>query len=150
MSYIKAIGNIVKTVGDVFDNAFTSDEERMKLELKEKAIEADLIKAQLDINKTEAKHKSIFVAGWRPFIGWVGGVSLAYQFIVHPLFCWLLQIMKGYQLINKLIQPPPMIDTGPLMTIVMGMLGVGVMRTFDKLKGTQTDSIRQKERIAKQ
>ena len=143
MSYIKAIGGIVKTVGNIFDDAFTTEEEKY-------TIEADLIKAQLEVNKTEAKHKSIFVAGWRPFIGWVGGVSLAYQFILHPLFCWLLTVLKGYDLINKLIQPPPMIDTGPLMTIVMGMLGVGVMRTFDKLKGTQTDSIRQKERIAKQ
>ena len=72
------IGSIIEGVGKIADDLFTSDEERLQIALKEKAIDAQLIKGQLDVNVAEAQHKSLFVAGWRPFIGWVGGIVLVY------------------------------------------------------------------------
>jgi len=142
------IGEIIKSVGNVVNDLYTSDEEELKLgleakklELEEKTIEASILKGQTDINIEEAKHKSIFVAGWRPFIGWVGGFALVYQFIVYPLLIWLWFILQAKGVLLSSFTPPPVLDTETLMIILTGMLGIAGMRTFDKLKGTQTDVI---------
>lgn len=96
-----------------------------------------LMLGQLEVNKAEAQHKSVFVAGWRPFIGWVGGCSLAYTGIVYPLLTWGWAIWGP----DGVSMPPP-IESGLLGTILTGMLGIAGMRSFDKAKGTQSDSIR--------
>jgi hypothetical protein len=85
--------------------------------------------AQTDINKAEAQHRSIFVAGWRPFIGWTCGVALAYHFVVAPL------ILFGAGWAGAEIPELPQFDMDSLMTVLLGMLGLGGMRTFEKAKG---------------
>jgi hypothetical protein len=135
------IGSIVEGVGKIADELFTSDEEKLKIALQEKTIDAQLVKGQLDINKTEAKHKSVFVAGWRPFIGWVGGAALAYQFILYPLLVWGWTWFKSMGWVPETINPPPVFESGPLFAIITGMLGIGGMRSYDKLRKTQTDKI---------
>ena len=97
--------------------------------------------AQLEVNKVEAASGSKFVAGWRPFIGWVGGFSLAYAGIIHPLMVWMFTVAQAMNWMPTGITPPPYIQSGLLGTIVTGMLGIGTMRSFDKVKGTQTESI---------
>lgn len=136
------IGSIVEGIGKIADDLFTSDEERLKIALQEKAIDAQLVKGQLDINIAEAKHKSVFVAGWRPFIGWVGGIALAYQFIIYPLMLWGWTWFQSMGWISMQTTAPPVFQSGPLFAIVTGMLGIGGMRSFDKLNRTQTDSIK--------
>lgn len=138
------IGSIIEGVGKIADDLFTSDEERLKVALQEKAIDAELVKGQLEINKAEALHKSVFVAGWRPFIGWVGGLALAYQFLLYPLLMWVWKILEVKEIIPSNIEPPPVFEAGPLFAIISGMLGIGGMRSFDKLKKTQTDAIKNK------
>ena len=87
----------------------------------EKALK--LIELQNEVNKIEAQHRSIFVAGWRPFIGWVCGLALLYNFVVRDLVAWLMpEIM------------PPALQMEHLITILMGMLGLGGLRTYEKLK----------------
>ncbi|HSD38604.1 MAG TPA: 3TM-type holin [Rhodocyclaceae bacterium] len=61
------IGELVTGIAKVADDLFSSDEERLKIALQEKGIEAELVKSRMDIDKTEAQHPSVFVAGWRPF-----------------------------------------------------------------------------------
>jgi len=85
--------------------------------------------AQTDINKAEAQHRSIFVAGWRPFIGWTCGFALAYHFVVAPL------ILFGAGWAGAEIPELPQFDMDSLMTVLLGMLGLGGMRTFEKAKG---------------
>ena len=86
--------------------------------------------AQMDVNKTEAQHKSIFVAGWRPFIGWISGSALAYNYIVQPLlFVWLSAAGISVEM--------PQLDIGTLMMLMGGMLGFGAFRTFEKVKGVE-------------
>ena len=91
--------------------------------LKGKEIDPQkLIELQGEINKIEAQHRTIFVAGWRPFIGWVCGVALAYNFVLRDLLIWLI----GPE------QVPPALQMEHLMTVLIGMLGLGGMRTFEK------------------
>jgi len=84
--------------------------------------------AQVEVNKMEAQHRSLFVAGWRPFIGWTCGIALAYHFVLNPL------IMFGVSWAGVEIPELPEFDMGSLMTVLMGMLGLGGLRTFEKVK----------------
>lgn len=85
--------------------------------------------AQVEVNKAEAKHRSTFVAGWRPFVGWTCGVALAYHFILQP--CILFTVAVAGLTVPAL----PEFDMGSLLTVLMGMLGLGGLRTFEKAKG---------------
>jgi hypothetical protein len=87
-----------------------------------------LIELQSEINKLEAQHRSIFVAGWRPFIGWICGFALAYNFIIRDLAIWAFGIESV----------PAPLQMEHLMTVLLGMLGLGGMRTFEKLKDKAT------------
>lgn len=89
----------------------------------------ELAKGQLEINLAEAKSGSLFKGGWRPFIGWVCGFAFAYHFIFQPL------IVFGVTASGVVIPPLPEFDMGSLMTVMMGMLGLGGLRTFEKQKG---------------
>jgi len=81
-----------------------------------------LIELQAQINEQEAKHRTIFVAGWRPFIGWVCGFALAYNFVLRDLLVWYVGVESA----------PPALQMEHLMTVLIGMLGLGGMRTFEK------------------
>ena len=82
----------------------------------------ELIAIQTKINEIEAKHRTVFVAGWRPFIGWVCGIAFAFHYIVMPLLLAYTDIK------------PIEFDTNSLFTVLMGMLGLGGLRTYEKLK----------------
>ena len=100
--------------------------ESLERELVEAANSAML--AQTEINAVEAQHKSIFVAGWRPFIGWVCGVGIAWSMVVQPVAQWAMFAWgDGTEL--------PTIDTSYLMELVTAMLGMSGLRTFEKMRG---------------
>jgi len=105
-------------------------------EKAKQAIEAELIAnatqlnlAQADTNKIEAAHRTVWVAGWRPFIGWVCGVAMAWHFVGVPLIMFLAAWS------GTVIPELPVFDMSSLMTVLMGLLGLGSMRTFEKMKG---------------
>ena len=152
MSILK-ISDIIKGVGNIADELFTSDEERLKIVLQEKTIEANLIQGQLAVNAKEASHTSVFVAGWRPFIGWIGGLALAYQFILYPLLVWIWSLGQAQGWIPCHTDPnlvsavctfttPPVLDSGALFAMLTGLLGIGGMRSFDKLMRTDTKKVK--------
>jgi phenylpyruvate tautomerase PptA (4-oxalocrotonate tautomerase family) len=85
--------------------------------------------SQIQVNKEEAKSRSIFVAGWRPFIGWTCGVALAYHFVLAPI------IIFGTTVFGVQIPELPVFDMDSLMTVLLGMLGLGGLRTYEKSKG---------------
>ena len=89
----------------------------------------ELAKGQLEVNKVEAGHRSALVAGWRPFIGWVCGVALAWHFVLAPVIIFIAAWL------NVTLPALPEFDMGSLMTVLMGMLGLGGLRTFEKSKG---------------
>lgn len=108
-------------------------DKRAELEQFVRQIESNLQKGQMEVNKAEAEHTSVFVAGWRPFIGWVGGLGLAFQFVVRPLLQWGMLVFGVAEDVPDL----PRLDLSELITILGGMLGLGVMRTREKEKGVQ-------------
>tara|TARA_R110000803_G_scaffold77844_1_gene142717 strand:- start:694 stop:1077 length:384 start_codon:yes stop_codon:yes gene_type:complete len=79
--------------------------------------------AQLEVNKVEAAHKSLFVSGWRPAIGWICGFALMYSTILAPILGIWFTV--------------PPVDSSLLTSVLMGMLGLGAMRTAEKVKGVQ-------------
>ena len=101
-------------------------ERSLKAQLTTHLAKIDL--AQLDINKQEAAHRSVFVAGWRPFIGWTCGIALAYNYVLQPILSFVLA-QPGH-LMNL-----PSMDLNEIMPVLMGMLGLGGLRTFEKYKG---------------
>jgi hypothetical protein len=126
------IPSLLPIIGDVIGRFLPEDKEAAAKARQE--IEAQLTKhlanidlAQLEINKTEAAHRSIFVAGWRPFIGWSCGFALAYTYVVQPIAVFALA-QTGY-LIDL-----PTLSMSEMMPVLMGMLGLGGLRTFEKFK----------------
>lgn len=113
------------------------EEMHQKGQLAELQAHVKLMLAQVEVNVQEAKHKSVFVAGWRPFIGWVGGFSLAYAGVIHPLLMWLWTFCMGMGWIPTELKAPPFVESGVLGTIVTGMLGIGAMRSHDKKHNIQ-------------
>jgi len=85
--------------------------------------------AQVATNREEAKHKNVFVAGWRPFIGWTCGVALAWHFVLAPLVLFIAGWL-GVQMPTL-----PEFDMDSLMTVLLGMLGLGGLRSWEKTKG---------------
>ena len=85
----------------------------------------ELAKGQLEVNKAEAAHKSLFVAGWRPAIGWICGFALLYSTIISPILGIWFTV--------------PAVDSALLTSVLMGMLGLGAMRTAEKVKGVQRE-----------
>ncbi len=120
---IDPISSVVSGVMRGLDALFTSDEERAKAKATLESLRQQPHLMQAIINQKEASHKSLFVAGWRPFIGWICGFGLAYTFLGQPL-------LSSFGL------HPVIFNSADLMTLVLSMLGLGGMRSFDKLKGT--------------
>lgn len=100
-----------------------------EMELFKMAQAGDLQKiiGQLQVNMEEAKHQSRFVAGWRPWAGWVGGFGLAYAAILQPLLSWVALVYG--------VPVPPPVDTEILLYVLGGMLGLGGLRTYEKKVG---------------
>lgn len=125
--------SLLPAITDVIGRFLPEDKEaRAKAERQiEQQLATHLAKidlAQLDINKQEAAHRSLFVAGWRPFIGWTCGVALAWTYVGAPILQFTLA-QTGY------LMDLPSLDMSQMMPVLMGMLGLGGLRTFEKFKG---------------
>jgi hypothetical protein len=120
-----------KIIERVWKDPAQQDAAKLELLKLQQAGELQKVAGQMEINKAEATNQSVFVAGWRPFIGWVCGSALAFQFIARPLIAWLSALF-GHAV------APPALDMGDLFTLLFGMLGLGAMRSFDKAQGTDS------------
>lgn len=114
----------IVAVGNVFDKLFTSDEEKITLETAKLRLAQEPMIAQNEINKVQASHRSMFVAGARSFLMWVCGVGLAMAFIVNPMIEF---IAPGSESIN--------VPIDAMMELVLAMLGLAGMRTVEKING---------------
>ena len=136
------VGEIIGAVGKIAGDLITTDTERMqmeveqrKLDLEEKRIDQATDLAQIEVNKIEAASSSVFVSGWRPAIGWIGVLAMAYQFLAYPLFQWGWKYLQAMGWIPVDMEPPPVLDADQLWVILSGILGIAGMRSFEKTKG---------------
>jgi hypothetical protein len=122
----------VLEIGKSLIERFFPDKEKAaeaEREFLKMAVQGELtqVMAQLEINAKEASHASIWVAGWRPFFGWVGGLGFAFSAIAQPALAWY-GTSRGWP-------PPPQLDMELLWVVITGMLGIGGLRTWEKNKG---------------
>ena len=127
------LGNLIGPVTGLLDK-FIEDKDQKAQLAHDLATMADrhaqeLAVAQIEVNKAEAASGSIFKGGWRPFIGWVCGSAFAYHFVLQPVIVFVV-LTVGVDL-----PPLPEFDMASLMTVMMGMLGLGGLRTYEKQKG---------------
>jgi len=131
-------GPLTKTIETVVDRLVPDKNKanELKLEMMHELQQGALAQAmaQLEVNKTEAAHGSVFVSGWRPFIGWVCGIALAYQYVLSPI------LMYASNAFGLEIPAPPTLDNS-LWELVLGMLGMGAMRTFEKMQGVASTKV---------
>jgi len=134
-----AIGAGIGVLGKVIDRVLPDKDAQDKaklalLEMQQKgelaqldaALKSDI--AQLEVNKSEAASSSVFVSGWRPFVGWVCASALAYSFVIYPILKSILAVVKpGFTL--------PLLALDDLWPLMFGMLGLGGMRSWEKTKG---------------
>jgi hypothetical protein len=126
------LGPLTTAIGTVIDrvivdkNAAEKAKLEMERELLRSSINGEL--AQLEINKIEAANPNIFVSGWRPFIGWVCAAALAFQYVLSPLGIWIARFFM------EIVPMPPSLD-GILYELLFAMLGLGTMRTVEKING---------------
>lgn len=122
--------------GKLLDHFFPDPKQKAEamLELEKLRANGDLavIAGQAKINEIEAANTNLFVSGWRPAVGWTCAAGMIMQFVVYPIVAWA-SIMTGH------VISLPSLDTGTLVTLLVGMLGLGGMRTVEKLGGVNND-----------
>jgi len=113
----------ITAVGNVLDSLFTSDEEKLDKKIIMERLAQQPGLAQVELNKVEAQHRSLFIAGWRPFIGWVCGVGLTFMFLINPIMQWYTS------------KDGPALPEDIILELVIALLGLGALRTVEKMNG---------------
>jgi hypothetical protein len=124
------LGSILDIGKDLIGRFFPNEEERRKAEADflKAAMDGELkqIIAQLEINAREATHPSVFVAGWRPAFGWCGALGFLYATVAQPVLAWY-GTAKGWP-------APPQLNLDLMWVVITGLLGIGGLRTFEKVQ----------------
>ncbi len=120
---------LIPLIGNLIDRIFPDAESAAKAKLELLKLEQEGAFRQLEVNAKEAENSSVFVAGWRPFIGWVCGSIFAYSYLIQPLMTFII-VISGHPHVQI-----PKLDLGDIMPVLLGMLGLGGLRSFEKVKG---------------
>ena len=128
----------IKAVGNIVDELYTSEEEKAAAKLAIKKVEADLKKRQMDINLADAQSKAGGISGaiqriWRPLIGFGCALAIMFEYVLKPFLMFFLATFHIETL------PLPEMDMGTLMPLVMALLGMGAIRSYEKVKGVNID-----------
>lgn len=130
---------LIPLIGDVLDkvlpDATAAADAKLKMvelvqrgELAQLDAETRLAVGQMEVNKAEASNPSVFVSGWRPFIGWICGLAFGYKFVFGPVAAFILTAYG-----NPTVVPP--LEFGEMLPVLLGMLGIAGLRSFEKVKG---------------
>ena len=123
---ITGVGAVADLASTVISRIWPDKSEQEKAQI---AAAVQIVQGQLDINKVEAANPSVFVSGARPFIMWMCGVALAYSSIVEPMARFAATVIYGY------IGSFPVVDTAITLQVLIGLLGLGGLRSLDKFNG---------------
>lgn len=127
ITLLLGVGN--KLIDHFFPDANQAAAAKLKLLEMERNGDLQVMASQMEINKIEAQNPSLFVSGWRPFIGWVCGVSLTYAAIIEPVSRFIAKVIFNY------FGEFPVIDTTLTLQILLGLLGLAGMRSWEKKEG---------------
>lgn len=139
---LTGIGSVADLIKDGIDKIFPDksaaaalkaqvDQANNANQLAEMQANLNAAVQQVAVDNEEAKNASVFVAGWRPFIGWVCGSAFAYNFVLQPFVILVLKASGSAFNVASL----PVLDIGSMMPVLLGMLGLGYMRTQEKIAG---------------
>jgi|TARA_A100001015_G_scaffold314372_1_gene423690 hypothetical protein len=130
------IDKLIQPVSEILDKFILDKDLKIRLEheLKTEIHKANL--AQIEVNKEQAKHSSIFVSGARPAIMWVACLGLFWSYFLSPMLNWIIVVSGS----NVTL---PQIETEGLLTLTLSLLGLGSMRTFEKMKGVARNSLKE-------
>lgn len=142
---IPIIASLLPILGSVIDKIIpnVAEREKVKLELQVRLAEQELEFAkllsandqgQIEINKQEAQSNSLFVSGWRPFVGWTCAVGVSWAFVFKPVLDWTVALLSRFfpQLVGF---TTPVLNTGELLSLLLGLLGMGGFRMMEKKWG---------------
>lgn len=137
MTFSAAVGGVSALINGVLDRVWPNptEQERAKIEAMKIAMSSEL--AIHETNQKEAEHASVFVAGWRPAVGWIGAAGFGYIVLAQPVLAWASKNF-GWEV-------PPTINTELVLTVLGGMLGFGLFRTVEGIKGTKRSTWRKKD-----
>ena len=129
---INLLGSLVQPVTGLLDKFIEDKDQKNQLahEISTMAERhaQELAKGQLEINKAEAQSRNVFIAGWRPFLGWTMGFAMAYNYVIQPIAIFVLGQLDYLVTL-------PALDMTEMMPVLLGMLGLGGLRTYEKKKG---------------
>lgn len=120
---------LIPLLGTILDKIFPNAEDAAKAKLELLKLEQEGAFKQIALNQAEATNSSVFVASWRPFVGWTCGMIFAYTYLLQPLAIFI------FTYLGHPVPALPQLETGEIMTVLLGMLGLGGLRTFEKIKG---------------
>jgi hypothetical protein len=120
-----------KVIDRVVPDKEAAEKARRELQSAENQQEFSLLIEQIKVNQEEAKSGNLFIAGWRPMVGWTCGMGLAYVALLEPVARFVAQVMFGYE------GEFPVIDTSLTVQVLLGLLGLGGLRTLEKVKGAE-------------
>ena len=121
------ISNTFNGLGNVLDEVITTKEERAKVDI-------EFNKLQTEINKLESQNASVFVSGWRPFVGWVCATGLGFNYILRPIMNYVIILMNKPNIV-----PMETLSMSEMLTLLTGMLGFGALRSYEKRKNKARD-----------
>jgi hypothetical protein len=132
------IGEIINGVTKIADDLITSDEEQSKIDIEQYKAETERMSGQVEINKIEAASSSRWDSGWRPAVGWVCALTLALAYIPKTLAITVMWSISAYiaATSNAALPVFPELGISEILGLLMALLGMGVMRSFDKKAGT--------------
>ena len=120
----KAVAEPIEAVGNLLDALFTSDDERLDKAIIKQRLAQQPALAQAEITKVQAQHRSVFVAGARPFLMWVCGLGFLFAFVINPILEWIVPEVGA-----------PVLPLEVMMELTLAMLGLAGLRTVEKLQG---------------
>ena len=126
--------DLATAIVGLFPNKNAQEQAELKIEIQNLIDSTQLATAQINVNQAEAENESVFIAGWRPFIGWVCGAAFVWQFIILQIVAFIGANVKGSPMIL------PVFDTTTMISILGGLLGLGAMRSYDKVTKSKSSN----------
>ena len=120
------VSSAFNSVGNILDEVITTKEERAKVDI-------EFNKLQTEINKLESQNASVFVSGWRPFVGWVCATGLGFNYVIRPIMNYVILLL------NNGIPTMQTMSMSEMLTLLTGMLGFGALRSYEKRKNKARD-----------